>query len=392
LNDATLGSPVLRSPATSYFSDLGKKSVWLAGWENFLTDYKGYLQEEVIPPQSVVSVEREVQNYFFDNFDLFLVSDQKPGWHWLKEKLPEGVANRIYRENKYFVMFPEERAALGFERPRWWSQGLIPALWQSGFLFATQLIYRELKNGVTKYQEAYLPEGIYPFAYLTSGGRSNVYLIRIEGKLYVLKIPLNSRTMNGVNRRDNFFFHWLQERSPEGYFARLMAYDPMGTWTLTEYVEGMTLAEILVKKSGDWTKERYQSLSHLFSYAKSIYEKIGIVLDLSPFNIVFEGTRAVLVDVGPVPWNYEKHKLFQKPLKEVLEEWRKNTLVSLSNQRISNCVMELFGMGDPAIREKYRERVQQIPFLYRRNQLLPALMDKNHRWSDLPAGAIIAYP
>jgi cytidyltransferase-like protein len=169
--------------------------------------------------------------------------------------------------------------------------------------------------------------------YLASGLRSDAFLIDINGQAGVIKFQ---------HKRNNFnpqastiaIQRWLHERTDIAVPA-LIAFDPEGMWTVSEFIKGVTLKDYLRDRPAP-SPAIHANLEAFFKHTMDFFRRTQVKLDLRADNIILKGETPYLVDLGALGPTAEMPTTFD----EVSRMWRRQSSKG-GMERASDCGLSL---------------------------------------------------
>lgn len=226
-----------------------------------------------------------------------------PGSYFIKgstivEALDPAVETYIRQKGLYLDRLPKSSKGTGADlKSAFRYKFLNPALNKLGF-------YEWARNYIVNSRKPHLPaqapESGHEYKivrHLGGGLHGDAYLIEIDGQYAVLKVYVSSKVAAGEIERDARVHRWLNEKTgiqvPEMYVT-----DPQEGYTISEYVEGPTIADHMNQPDKPLSHESEQELRQLVSEAGRVQAESGIALDLRSDNVILRDGHPYLVDLG----------------------------------------------------------------------------------------------
>lgn len=169
---------------------------------------------------------------------------------------------------------------------------------------------------------------------LGAGMYGSAYLLEIEGKKYVAKVPHSGDRFLESARHAIVTQRWLA-KSGTIAVPEIHAFDAGGAYVVSEFIEGVSLLEHL--KSRPMPAEWEGPLRDLYEAAATYRDATKLALDLRADNIIIREGIPYLVDLGTLKPGADNARTFA----DLLSSWRSEAMAALKDS--GGCFL-MFGL------------------------------------------------
>ncbi len=256
----------------------------------------------------------KVREFLIQNKDLY-GQENIPKERIASKLVDERVARKIFRDGMYIDQIDSTKSGV--------VDHLAGQLNRVGYRLGIRSYIRELLVSLMKNPDlkSYTINGkvLEVEKHLGSGLNGDAYLVKMGEEKFVLKVakPGEKKSLK-VIRQDQPVREFLEKHTTI-HLPKLIDMDPIGAWTLSEFIDGNSLEKVLKENGGEIPAYLRSNLKALYTEADRFRRSSGVNLDISVDNIfVRKNGEVVLVDPGPT----RRDSIFPGSFEEVETVWR----------------------------------------------------------------------